>query len=182
MRLSLLPHPDTPSASVKNVEVEARRSANDELSVLYRVHGAVGALRLPSIEAPRRAEDLWRTTCFEAFVRPAGGDAYWEFNFAPSAAWAAYGLSNYRVGLEPALEVSEPMFVDRVAPDLYELDVTVDLGRLPALRGARMWEVALSVVIEDRAGDIAYWALAHPPGKPDFHHPVGFALDLPPAD
>lgn len=28
-------------------------------------------------------------------------------------------------------------------------------------------------------GGRAYWALHHPPGQPDFHHPPGFALRLP---
>ena len=32
--------------------------------------------------------------------------------------------------------------------------------------------------IEDEAGALSYWALRHPPGKPDFHHPAGFALEL----
>jgi hypothetical protein len=33
-------------------------------------------------------------------------------------------------------------------------------------------------VVEDEAGAFAYWALKHPPGKPDFHHPDAFALVL----
>jgi hypothetical protein len=28
------------------------------------------------------------------------------------------------------------------------------------------------------SGALSYWALRHPPGKPDFHHPAGFALEL----
>ena len=34
--------------------------------------------------------------------------------------------------------------------------------------------------IEEQDGRKSYWALAHPPGKPDFHHPDCFVLDLPP--
>jgi hypothetical protein len=33
-------------------------------------------------------------------------------------------------------------------------------------------------VIEDADGSLSYWALAHPPGRPDFHHTEAFALDL----
>ena len=40
--------------------------------------------------------------------------------------------------------------------------------------------VAISAVIEEADGTKSYWALAHPPGKPDFHHADGFALQLPP--
>jgi len=39
-------------------------------------------------------------------------------------------------------------------------------------------EFALSAVIEDDDGAFSYWALRHPPGKPDFHHPDAFALML----
>jgi hypothetical protein len=41
------------------------------------------------------------------------------------------------------------------------------------------WRLGLSAVIEDTRGSLSYWALAHPPGKPDFHHADGFALELP---
>ena len=42
--------------------------------------------------------------------------------------------------------------------------------------GAR---IALSAVIEEVDGTKSYWALRHPPGAPDFHHPDCFALELP---
>jgi hypothetical protein len=45
-------------------------------------------------------------------------------------------------------------------------------GAAPPLR------VALASVIEDGGGTLSYWALKHPPGKADFHHAHGFALEL----
>jgi hypothetical protein len=36
----------------------------------------------------------------------------------------------------------------------------------------------LAAVIEDTRGDKSYWALAHPPGKADFHHSDTFALEF----
>lgn len=39
-------------------------------------------------------------------------------------------------------------------------------------------QIALSAVIEEKDGTKSYWALRHPPGKPDFHHPDCFALTL----
>jgi hypothetical protein len=38
--------------------------------------------------------------------------------------------------------------------------------------------VGVSAILEDRDGTKSYWALAHPPGKPDFHDPACFALEL----
>src|SRR2546422_3089437 len=31
--------------------------------------------------------------------------------------------------------------------------------------------LALAAVVGDENGALSYWALKHPPGKPDFHHP-----------
>ena len=39
-------------------------------------------------------------------------------------------------------------------------------------------EVGLSAVIEEQGGVLSYWALRHPPGKPDFHHRDSFAMEL----
>ena len=38
--------------------------------------------------------------------------------------------------------------------------------------------LVVSAVIEDDSGALSYWALRHPPGKPDFHHPDAFAMEL----
>ena len=40
-------------------------------------------------------------------------------------------------------------------------------------------QIGLSAVLEEKDGTKSYWALRHPPGKPDFHHPDCFALELP---
>lgn len=58
------------------------------------------------------------------------------------------------------------------------LSATLDLDRL-GLPADAPWRLGLSAVIEETSGAKSYWALAHAPGKPDFHHPDAFALDLP---
>jgi hypothetical protein len=50
---------------------------------------------------------------------------------------------------------------------------------LPRLEEAAIWQLDLAAVIEERGGRISYWALAHPPGKPDFHHSDCFTLEFP---
>ena len=49
---------------------------------------------------------------------------------------------------------------------------------LACLRGAAPVTVALAAVIEESSGRLSHWALQHPPGKPDFHHPHGFTLRI----
>ena len=101
--------------------------------------------------------------------------AYYEFNFAPSTQWAAYRFSSYRSGMRVAAEISAPLIEVQSSPDCYTLQASLELDRLSGLPGDALWRLGLSAVIEDTSGRKSYWALAHPPGKPDFHHSDCFA-------
>ena len=92
----LQPHPDTGDTPATGLEVHVER---DGLLLWLRfvVWGEVDRIAWPAEAAQGRADDLWRHTCFEAFVGdPAGG--YLELNFAPSSQWAAYRFDGYRRG------------------------------------------------------------------------------------
>ena len=58
---------------------------------------------------------------------------------------------------------------------------SLELDGLPSLPGDAPWRLGLSAVIEETTGRKSFWALAHPPGKADFHHPDCFAFELPAA-
>jgi len=66
----------------------------------------------------------------------------------------------------------------RRSSDQFELTATVHLDGLTPLCDAVALRLALAAVIEDHRGGLSYWALEHPPGEPDFHHPDSFTLDL----
>jgi hypothetical protein len=146
------------------------------LALRYFVTGAVTDLLIPSPAAPARTDELWKHTCFEAFIRPASGPGYIELNFAPSTQWAAYRFTGYREGMARA-EIAPPRIVLATAAESLEVSVQLNLTALRLPPGP--CRLALSVVIEDQAGAKSYWALAHPPGRPDFHHTESFACDLP---
>src|SRR5262249_36502234 len=74
----------------------------------YCVTGRPGDLGIPPITSATRADELWRTTCFEAFVRTSASSGYYEFNFAPSTQWAAYEFSRYRSGMRAATDIAAP--------------------------------------------------------------------------
>jgi hypothetical protein len=169
MRLSLQPHPDFPCTAVDSLEVEIART--DVLSLCYAVTGRIDQILLPAPSAPARSDELWKHTCFEAFARPAPGEAYTELNFSPSTRWAAYQFTGYRRDMREA-EIPAPRIETSATGDRFELRVSV---LLPVLGNSRL---AISAIIEERNGAKSYWALAHPPGKPDFHHADGFVLDL----
>jgi hypothetical protein len=180
MRRALIPHPAEAAPPGLRIEVEAARPGPGELAVHYVVTGAIGDLLLPCPAAPARTDGLWRHSCFEAFVRAPPAEAYCELNFAPSLQWAAYGFSAYRDGMGEA-RMEPPRVEVRSNGDRYELRASIALDGVAALPGDAAWRLGLSAVIEERNGRKSWWALAHPPGPPDFHHEDCFALELPAA-
>lgn len=141
--------------------------------------GGARDIYLPARVWPARTDELWRRTCFEGFVRAARARAYVEFNFAPSTQWAVYQFSRYRAGMRAAREIVAPRIEVQATDESFELRVSLELdGILPAEAD---WRLGLSAVIEEANGRKSYWALAHPAGKPDFHHSDTFVSRLPAA-
>ncbi len=147
------------------------------LRLSYRLDADFAALRIPPQGAVERGEDLWKHTCFEAFLKSKAEPGYVEFNFAPSRRWAALEFSAYRQSDGPTPE--EPVTQISMAVDehLLRLDALIMLDRLPPMR--RPLQLGLSAVIEERTGTTSFWALKHPEGRADFHHADGFVLELP---
>jgi hypothetical protein len=178
MRRALTPHPASICQAVTRIEVDIVREGAATLVLHYIVTGQIADLLLPPLATPARTDELWRHTCFEVFVRASPGTAYYEFNFAPSTKWAAYRFDAYRSGMRAAADISAPRVEVNTTPECYALRASLDLARFP--RDGR-WRLGLSAVIEETGGRKSYWALAHPPGKADFHHADCFTHELSPA-
>lgn len=153
--------------------VETKRTGAGGLDLVFSVESA-GLLELPPAAPPGRRDGLWQATCFELFVRTKG-KAYREYNFAPSSEWAAYSFEDYREGMRDLPLNSGPQISARSQADRFDLFVMLPPEALPEEASL----LGISVVIVE-AGDVrSYWALAHPPDKPDFHHAACFAAPLP---
>jgi hypothetical protein len=173
MNLRLTPHSGSKADSGYALGVDAFRPAATALGLRYRLSGGVGALLVPAAGKPKRTDGLWRHTCFEAFLRVGGSAAYVEINLAPSTEWQAYRFEGYRSAMSEA-ELPPPRIEMSIVHD--EVELRAEILGLPD----GPWSLNLAAVIEEADGRLSYWALAHPPGAPDFHHPDCFALHLPP--
>jgi len=175
----LIPHPSC-RPTVEKVEFLLWRE-EDQFDLDVRLFGSPLRVKLPGIKpAPARTDELWRTTCFEAFIRPRGGDAYFELNLSPSGDWAAYRFDSYRAGMR------EANIVGNSDPDVWMengirmQDAAFDTSAEPELDFTKGWDIGFSAVIEETDGTKSYWALAHGKGPPDFHNSACFAYHLPP--
>ena len=172
--VELIRHPESSSNTVRTITGQACW-AGETLELKFVLTGNLDRLLIPPIRSPRRADRLWEHTCFEAFLAMNDRTEYYEFNFAPSREWAGYFFHNYRnrdPGESPDLE---PTITVQSAGEHLQLDVVVHPRMF--LLDAEL-RLGLSAVIEEKNGALSYWALKHPPGKPDFHLADNFALNL----
>lgn len=173
-------HDSTPTNAVEAIAVRVHRTPA-ALALTFCVDGQLDRLRIPVPETPRMAALLWQHTCFEAFVSSDGTSAYHELNLSPSGAWTVHAFRAYRDGGPLADSRLAPATQVRRTPNRLELDAHMHLDRLSPAYAQATLRLGLAAVMELDDGALTYWSLQHAPGKPDFHHPSGFALRLEPA-
>lgn len=173
--VTLASHPDTRSAAVRSVAARVRRTPDAGLTVTYVLEAMLERLRIPPPRPPRIGERLWQHSCCELFIARKGQPAYHEFNFSPSGEWAVYAFRRYRDAAPLEDRTPQPQIALRRAADRLELEATIRL--LAPYRDQKL-SLGLAVVAEEENGALSYWAIRHAPGKPDFHHPDAFALEL----
>jgi hypothetical protein len=167
MHLALICHPETPCPAITHIDV----TLGADGQCRFVATGNIDAILLPNTAPPVQTDNLWQTTCFEAFVKPDSDTSYREYNFSPSGAWAAYDFDGYRQGMRLATAAA-PAIMTSTLQDQLTLAASLELAL------DRDLQIGLSAVIEDVSGTKSYWALAHPPGRPDFHHSDCFAFKL----
>lgn len=174
--VELLAHPATAAGTTTAVSVDVDQSADGGLQFTYTLQHD-GRLRVPAAQPPGAADGLWAHTCCEAFLAVAGESTYREFNFSPSGQWAVYDFADYRKpgGSAPAVS---PRIDCRLDHGALQLAARIPPAALPVLPRGRLLMLGLTVVSEDAAGALQYWALRHPAAQADFHDRRGFALAL----
>lgn len=170
----LVPHPDFPPPAGVSLSTCWAMNEADGLTIEYHVTDPDSSVRWPA-PAAGRTNNLWQHSCFEAFIGSTTGSAYAEFNLAPSGAWAAYMFDDYRDGMRD-LDLPAAPVMTQIEPGRF--CATIDVTGLNAVIGPAPWRLAVTAVIEAKDGAKSYWSLAHPPGKPDFHHADCFAAVL----
>lgn len=145
------------------------------LGLEYRLQGRLDNRSIPLMTPqPLRRHELWKETCFEGFVQPAGSSTYWELNLSPAGHWNLYRFDGYRQGMSEASAIAALSIRRHQTDRRLEIATEVDL----TMFGAGDLKIGLSAVIRCLDGRLDYYALAHPGAKPDFHHPQSFLLLL----
>jgi hypothetical protein len=178
MRHSLKLHPDFRSKAVTAITVDVRRPNGETIELHYAAEGDISRVAIPPAAESRHVDELWRHTCFEVFLRDPAGTGYAEFNFSPSTEYAGYAFARYREGMRN-MHGAKPEVSFTSGAARLDLRASVWTGRIDHINPDGPLRLGISAIIEETDGSKSWWALAHPQGKPDFHHIDSFALALP---
>lgn len=172
-------HPAAVRPAVRALQVELSGEPGRVLQLRYVLEGHIARLRIPASTTSARTDELWRHTCFEAFISGEGDSSYYELNVSPSSQWALYHFDFYRQGMTPVTLVRAPEISIRRAEYRLELDASFSVDQLAMLDGAASLRIGLAAVIESEDASLSYWALQHSAAKPDFHQAESFIASWP---
>lgn len=127
-----------------------------------------------------RKDELWKTTCLEAFIQKLDG-SYFEVNLAPQGDWNVYRFDSYREGMKhenqiEALSAFSSSMQTNGKFAKYKLNAKIDLSK--AMKSPQHFRLGLTAVIETEGSERSYWSLKHSGEKPDFHDSRGFVLEM----
>lgn len=171
----LVSHPAFPPLVIRSIEARVIGSDERWLRLRWRIEGSAKIL-FPAFAGKGRADELWKTTCFEAYLQPQGGTAYVELNLSPSERWAAYDFTSYREGMSERPLPHEPTCAIRAGQDMAIFDAAIPVAGLPDVA----CNLGLTAMIEEEGGRLSYWAMSHKGERPDFHDAACFAAKLEP--
>ena len=146
--------------------------------IRYVLTGNLGNVALSaSSGAPKRKDELWRTTCFEFFIAIKDKPQYWEFNISPSGDWNVYMMDAYRqVNMREEIRIQRLQFDVEKKANALSLEVAIDLNSI--ITSEKLIKVGITTVIQAKNGGETYWALLHPCLEADFHARESFVLEF----
>jgi hypothetical protein len=178
---SLLPFPGRDENFSKNYHVSAYAVLDSDLRLGFIIRA--NPLDLASIilsgnkTTPKRAAELWKTTCFECFIPSTVSEGYLEFNGAPSGDWNWYAFKKYRAG-QHAFPIANDDMPEQHFWQQTDNQIAVEwiLPRQGIAQGfhsigedkVNLKNIGISVVMQTVDATL-YWALQHDDIAPDFH-------------
>lgn len=114
-----------------------------------------------------RKNELWKSTCFEFFLKSPISSEYWEFNFSLDGCYNQYHFADQRLGMEE----SDFFEIQKVCIESNQISIVMKWTQKD------IWLMHPSAILKiDSLTD--FYGIKHPCDKPDFHHPSNFCIEL----
>jgi len=172
--VNLIPFEKTPF----KIEIfPALTQSKNGFRVNFRLSGEFEKIQPPLSKSAtwplKRKNELWKSTCFEFFLRPIDNSKstfYFEFNLSPFGEWSVYEFTNLREGMkDSSIFKCEQFSTQHISPKRWELqaDFTPNLNNfLPLQLG---FASIIEWKLQKQDQKFSYFSLSHTESKPNFH-------------
>ena len=161
----------------KNIVVEVSLEIKQKrVNIEYRVTGEIdnyifetfmeseALMRLKS-SSPIRANNLWKSTCFELFIAPKENLNYWELNISSSTKWNFYAFDSYKENMREERDISIPNIEIVQKENLYFISCEFNLREIIPKQS----NFNLAVILLDRNCVRHFYSINRKGGVVDFH-------------
>ena len=143
----------------------------DRISLHFKISGALTNYQFPKKEKLKRANELWKATCFELFLANSKTQSYYEINISPTLHWNIYYLDTYRAEPKEVIVSSEPLIKIREDKQSYEIDFEL---KCEALDLEEFDQYNLAVILLNVENERKFWVVNPVGESPDFHNRGSF--------
>ena len=159
----LLPY----SQSSTNITAEASFTLTSQrLELSFVLQGVDNHYLFERESQVKRADELWKATCFEMFIKNSNAKEYWELNIAPNGSWNFYRFSDYKKDMQEESRVLTPKVLFKQERD--EVSVSIKVDFMEKLFDERV-DFNLALILLDMEGKRHFFTLNPKDGVADFH-------------
>ncbi|CAA6816502.1 MAG: Unknown protein [uncultured Sulfurovum sp.] len=141
------------------------------MQITFIIKGALETYVFPQKSQPQRANELWKSTCFELFLGNSQKEAYYELNFSSSLAWNFYYLRSYRAELQELKLLSEPKISVKENEEVFKIVFELETETF-SFKDFDSYNVASVLLTKEH--ECTFWSLKAFTDVPDFHHQDNF--------
>ncbi len=138
----------------------------ENLKVEYEIVGDVSDYHFPKESQQKRANELWKDTCFELFIANASSKEYYEINISPSTEWNAYHFKSYKEEMKESDALFPPFIQTQHLLNrcIFSFQMSFQESILE-----KELELNLALILLDNQGIRHFYAINRRKEFPDFH-------------
>ena len=161
----------SPHSNIKNIEIESSLVlTKQKIKVSFVVKGVSEEYIFPNIESLKRADELWKATCFELLLAD-DSEAYYELNFSSSLSWNFYLLDSYRAEPKEVELLEEPMISCEYKNNEFHILFELESKEIN-FEKFKSYNIATILLTKEK--ERTFWAIEHLGNKPNFHNKESF--------
>ena len=139
---------------------------SNKIFLHFKITGILKNYQFPKRDKFKRADELWKATCFELFLANSKIQSYYEINISPTLHWNIYRLAKYRAEPKELMVSNEPLIELREDKKHYEIDFELECKELDL---AEFDQYNLAVILLNRENEREFWTVNPVGESPDFH-------------